>query len=154
MWTSSMALWRISGGDGWSVCVCVCVAGAGTGREGLPYHGDILVLDLLEREDVTYVDSTVKQIDLSPPDLYFLYFCVLMLRLYASGLTHLTMAVHVPFIKDHGTYTALSVCVIEKERECKKGKNTAGFDEPLVCINSAFSAAVMKSKFNFKAQCG
>lgn len=40
------------------------------------------------------------QIDLSPPDLHFLYFCVLTLCLYASGLTHLTMAVHVPFIKD------------------------------------------------------
>lgn len=46
------------------------------------------------------------QIDLSPPDLYFLYFCVLTLRLYAGGLTHLTMAVHVPFIKDHGTCAA------------------------------------------------
>lgn len=40
------------------------------------------------------------QIDLSPPDLDFLYLCVLTLCLYAGGLTHLTMAVHVPFIKD------------------------------------------------------
>lgn len=71
------------------------------------YRSEILALDLLER-DVTHIDSTVKQIDLSPPDLYFLYFCVLMLCLYASGLTHLTTAVHVPFIKDRGT--AVCVC--------------------------------------------
>ena len=40
------------------VCVCVCVRERerqGWGRGVLPYHGDILVLDLLEREreDVT-----------------------------------------------------------------------------------------------------
>lgn len=84
--------------------MCVC------GKSGVMcvYHSEILALDLLERQDVTHVDSTVKQIDLSPPDLYFLYFCVLMLCLYASGLTHLTTAVHVPFIKDHGT--AVCMC--------------------------------------------
>lgn len=38
-----------------------------------------------------------------------------MLRLYASGLTHLTMAVHVPFIKDHGTCTA-AACVCARAR--------------------------------------
>lgn len=57
---------------------------------------------------------------LSPPDLYFLYFCVLMLRLYASGLTHLTMAVHVPFIKDHWTCTAVCVCVCVCRKDKKK----------------------------------
>lgn len=84
--------------------MCVCV-----------HHSEILALDLLERQDVTYVDSTVKQIDLSPPDLYFLYLCVLMLCLYASGLTHLTTAVHVPFIKDRGTAACLCVCVVGPE---------------------------------------
>lgn len=34
--------------DGWCVCVCVCLF-----KGGVTYHGDILVLDLLEREDVT-----------------------------------------------------------------------------------------------------
>lgn len=75
------------------------------------YHSEILALDLLERQDVTYVDSAGRQIDLSPPDLYFLYFCVLMLCLYASGLTHLTTAVHVPFIKDRGTAVSVCSCV-------------------------------------------
>lgn len=50
------------------VCVRACVRGCvrcmcydgGRGRGWVPYRSDILVLDLLEREDVTYkVDPTV-----------------------------------------------------------------------------------------------
>lgn len=42
-------------------CVCCMLAAGGGGAEGLPYGSDMLVLDLLEREDVTYkVDSTVN----------------------------------------------------------------------------------------------
>lgn len=88
------------------------------------YHSEILALDLLEWQDVTYVDSAGKQIDLSPPDLYFLYFCVLMLCLYASGLTHLTTAVHVPFIKDRGTAVSVCVCVFGGWRVCGVYGNT------------------------------
>lgn len=41
--------------------VCVLYACDGGGAEALPYCSDMLVLDLLEREDVTYkVDSTVN----------------------------------------------------------------------------------------------
>lgn len=82
------------------------------------------------------VDSTVKQIDLSPPDLYFLYFYVLTLCLYASGLTHLTMAVHVPFIKDRGNCTAASVChCLACEERTKIGSASAtGLYE--LCIQS------------------
>ena len=41
--------------DGVCVCVCECVCVCqGWGPGGvLPYYGDMLVLDLLEREDVT-----------------------------------------------------------------------------------------------------
>ena len=105
--------------------VCVC-AWRGMGSFTLTQR-HISVRLTWTRTRRCYVDSTVKQIELSPPDLYFLYFCVLMLRLYASGLTHLTMAVHVPFIKDHGTCTAAAqVCV------CGKDRNRAGFVKPLL----------------------
>lgn len=56
VWTSST---DFSGRSDFGVVVmygvCVCVTGVVIGGRGLPYYGDILVLDLLERqrEDVT-----------------------------------------------------------------------------------------------------
>lgn len=108
------------------------------------YHSEILALDLLERQDVTYVDSAGRQTDLSPPDLYFLYFCVLMLCLYASGLTHLTTAVHVPFIKDRGTAVCVCVWGLEGLRCIWKYRNASKLVKDK-------STTVVKARFNLKS---
>lgn len=93
--------------EGVCVCACMCVCVSGVTLT------TVLVLDLLEEDHVCLVVWTVKQIDpslslslsFSPPDLY----CISVSML--TDLTHLTMAVHVPFIKHHWKWGAAFLSV-------------------------------------------